>query len=232
MFHAVRQWWGSGRGKVTARLFLFEFIVVMVGVLAAQALQNWAAHRGAMDQMEETRARTKRELADNLAYALTWKAAIPCLDRRMQDVMRALSTGPLDPEIIERPSLATFISSAVDDQSELLWRERYGNRSADLVKAMQLNIAHAGNDIGTIVHSWGRLSLADPRLGPVSALDRGEARTAAADIRAELRGLNFAVDEFVGRARASNIAAHSPDRIRPARNCEEIWSRGMIAIPF
>ena len=45
MFHAVRQWWGSGRGKITARLFAFEFLVVVAGVLTAQALANWVADR-------------------------------------------------------------------------------------------------------------------------------------------------------------------------------------------
>ena len=40
MFHAVRQWWSRGRAKVTARLFLFEIVVVMVGVLLAQGMQQ------------------------------------------------------------------------------------------------------------------------------------------------------------------------------------------------
>jgi hypothetical protein len=34
----VRHWWGSGRGKVTARLLLFELFVVIAGVLIAQGL--------------------------------------------------------------------------------------------------------------------------------------------------------------------------------------------------
>ena len=45
MFHAVRQWWWAGRGQATARLFLFEFLVVVAGVLTAQALANWVADR-------------------------------------------------------------------------------------------------------------------------------------------------------------------------------------------
>jgi hypothetical protein len=38
VFQTVRHWWGSGRGKVTARLFLFELFVVIAGVLIAQGL--------------------------------------------------------------------------------------------------------------------------------------------------------------------------------------------------
>ena len=45
MFQTVRNWWKGGTGKVTARLFAFEFIVVVTGVLVAQALANWAQER-------------------------------------------------------------------------------------------------------------------------------------------------------------------------------------------
>jgi hypothetical protein len=36
MFQTVRHWWGSGRGKVTARLFLFELFVVIAGKMLAR----------------------------------------------------------------------------------------------------------------------------------------------------------------------------------------------------
>ena len=45
MFHTVRRWWGNERGKVTTRLFLFEFVVVVAGVLTAQALASWVTDR-------------------------------------------------------------------------------------------------------------------------------------------------------------------------------------------
>ena len=41
MFQTVRHWWGSGRGKITARLFLFELLVVVIGVLIAQMLAGY-----------------------------------------------------------------------------------------------------------------------------------------------------------------------------------------------
>ena len=45
MFQAVRHWWGGGRGKITARLFLFELFVVVAGVLIAQALAAYVQQR-------------------------------------------------------------------------------------------------------------------------------------------------------------------------------------------
>ena len=38
MFQAVRHWWGSGRGRVTARLLVFELLVVVIGVALYAAL--------------------------------------------------------------------------------------------------------------------------------------------------------------------------------------------------
>ena len=41
MFRTVRHWWSEGSGQHTARLFVFEFVVVVAGVLVAQGLANW-----------------------------------------------------------------------------------------------------------------------------------------------------------------------------------------------
>ena len=231
MFQTVRHWWGSGRGKVTFRLFAFEFVVVMAGVLAAQALQNWVANRSAADAMEEARVRTLHEQSGNLANAEAWLAAIPCLDRRMQDIMRSAASGTIDPSQVERPKFADFVESRVDDRSELLMRARYGDRLVDRYVAMRSNLAFAQSDVGTIVHSWGRLNLGDPRLGRVSEADRSAVRIAAADIRAELRGLRYALADFVVAAARSQVASRSDVRTRPPRTCLEIWRAGAVAIP-
>lgn len=231
MFQSVRHWWGSGRGKVTARLFVFEFVVVMAGVLSAQALANWVAQRGALQEMEDARTRTLHEQSGNLANAQAWLAAIPCLDRRMQEIMRAAASGTIGPSQVERPKLADFVESRVDDQSELLMRARYGDPLVDGYQAMRGSIVFAANDVGTIVHSWGRLSLGDPRLGTVSEADRGAVRIAAADIRAELRGLRYALADFVAAAGRSHVAISDETMTRPPRTCLEIWRAGAVAIP-
>jgi hypothetical protein len=231
MFRAIRDWQANRKLRRWAGLFLFEFVVVMVGVLAAQGLQNWANQRSAASRMEEARARTLRELSDNLAYAQAWTSAIPCLDQRMQEVMRRASAGSLDPGLSNRPRLAPFILSAMDDESELLMRSRYGNRHVDQIKVMQANLLMASDTLTSIVESWGRLSLADPQLGSVSDADRGQARLAAADIRAQLRGMNFLLGHTLGLSRAANVRIHSDDRFRPATSCDEVWRTGEIAIP-
>lgn len=231
MFQRVRNWWAGGRGKVTARLFVFEFVVVMSGVLTAQALQNWVAHRSALAAMEETRVRTIHEQSANLANARAWQAAIPCFDSRMQAIMRDAANGSIEPSLLARPKFADFIHSEIDDQSELQMRARYGNRLVDGYEGMRSNIEFARSNVGTIVHSWGRLTLSDPRLGKMSEADRSVVRTAAADIRSELRGLGYALADFATDADRSRVTIPEDARTRPARACDEIWRSGSVAIP-
>jgi len=232
MFQTVRHWWGSGRGKITARLFLFELFVVIAGVLIAQALANWVARERSDEEMVEARARFVHEQSANLAVAVSWRAAIPCLDQRMQEVMRAASTGTLDVALADRPEFADFVVSDIDPSVELGMRRRYGDSAADQFKAMQRSVSFAASNIGTIIHSWGRLSLADPRLGSVSGPDRTVVRTAAADIRAELRGLSFAVADFIALAERAGLGLPPGRDHGPAKRCDQIWRSGRIDPPL
>jgi hypothetical protein len=68
MFHTVRHWWGSGNGKVTARLFLFELFVVIAGVLIAQGLASYAQRQSSLGQMKSERARVRNELTASTRF--------------------------------------------------------------------------------------------------------------------------------------------------------------------
>ncbi|MCM8558119.1 hypothetical protein [Sphingomicrobium sediminis] len=83
MFAAIRQKltgaWKRLREGSLAKLFVFEFIVVLLGVLAAQWVADWARERDAMATMEEARARADLELADAGAVANIWQLVAPCI---------------------------------------------------------------------------------------------------------------------------------------------------------
>jgi hypothetical protein len=232
VFGTVRHWWGSGRGKVTARLFAFEFVVVVAGVLVAQALANWVAQQDSNQEMVEARTRIIHEQSGNLAVASAWRAAVPCLDERMQDVMRAVSNGSIDIALADRPRFADFVVSDIDYGAELGMRRSFGNSAVDQYKVMQRSVSFAAANVGIIIHSWGRLGLTDPRLGAVSEQDRTVVRTAAADIRAELRGLSFALDDFIALAKQSGLRPPRGLKYGPATRCDQIWQSGRIDPPL
>jgi len=91
MFQTVRHWWGSGRGKVTARLFVFEFVVVVAGVLTAQALANWVATRAQDRVIQEENDRVRYEIGRASQNARIWAVAAPCLEQRVDAIIRTAS---------------------------------------------------------------------------------------------------------------------------------------------
>ncbi len=83
MFHSVRRWWESGRGKVTVRLFLFELSVVVIGVLIAQGMANYAQRQSDYARMEEERSRSLYEMEAAHQIFRIWNTALPRLEARM-----------------------------------------------------------------------------------------------------------------------------------------------------
>src|SRR5690349_19930070 len=97
MFHAIRQWWSGGRGKVTLRLFLFEFVVVVAGVLTAQGLASWVTNRAEQRSVSEENERVRYEIGRTRQVARVSSAASPCLIERVEQIARqASANGPVD----------------------------------------------------------------------------------------------------------------------------------------
>ena len=104
MFHTVRRWWGNERGKVTTRLFLFEFVVVVVGVLTAQALASWVTDRVEQRAVNEEDERVRYEIGRTRQVARVWSASVPCLVERVESIARQASTnGPVDVAELKPP---------------------------------------------------------------------------------------------------------------------------------
>src|SRR5437868_7784966 len=86
MFRAVRDsllnrgtLFRSHRLQRTGRLFLFEFVVVLLGVLAAQMLQGWVADRQSRRQASAAVAQLRVEAATMVSQAGFWRRSGPCL---------------------------------------------------------------------------------------------------------------------------------------------------------
>ena len=85
-------------------LFMFEFVVVLLGVLAAQMLQESAANARARGDARVTVERAATEVASFRATSEYWLSAGPCLERRMDQLMRAAATGTDDPNVHGPPA--------------------------------------------------------------------------------------------------------------------------------
>ena len=192
MFHAVRNWWSGGRGKVTARLFVFEFLVVVAGVLVAQALANWVAERGQRAEGERLLAQTieiGRGLQRDLNY---WQRYGTCLREHVATISRAAADGRvLSAAQIGRPALPAPADSALSSDD---WRKIGDVVTDERIAALNSVTGTATtyssfvNDIAT---QWATFRLLDGAMGTPSVADRSQVRLAASRIDNDLRWMMF-----------------------------------------
>ena len=188
MFQAVRQWWGNGRGKLTARLFVFEFVVVVAGVLAAQALANWVgtrAEREAGRRLFADATESARQLDRTLGY---WQRFAPCLRSHVASISRAAANGgPMSGDAIGRPALPRpgEPQFSADD-----WRRIALVATPDQVQSLRELQATASVHnayASEIARQWSTFRLLDPSLGAASPEDRSRVRAAAMQVDSTLR---------------------------------------------
>jgi hypothetical protein len=232
MFRATRQWFGSDRALHSVRLFLFELVVVTLGVLIAQWVQGLAQDRTARSHMENERVRARHELERVHMVADEWIAAVPCLDRRMTEIMSGRQ--PQEPGPLVRPSFPNEVYSPPDDEALILVERHYGPREKSVLMGLTTNVGNARTVTAKIIDNWGRFALIDPANGPVTAADRAQARIAAADIKAQLRSASIIQDDERQRLRTIGVGVSDDEAggFGPARSCAAIWKSGRLDPPL
>ena len=88
MFAALRQnlataWQRLRQGNL-AKLFVFEFVVVLLGVLSAQAVADWAGERAADRRAQGARQGAVGFIAESMHVAAEWDLQASCLADQMR----------------------------------------------------------------------------------------------------------------------------------------------------
>ena len=228
MFRAVRDWWGSGRGRVTARLFAFEFIVVVAGVLTAQALANWVADRSQQRAVGAEDERVRYEIGRTRQVARVWSSAAPCLVQRVEQVARQASTA--SPVAVDDLKVPRFIGYTVEPFSADMNREfhdRLGNERVDnyaVVASASVTIVNTYREVRA---GWDRFALLDPALGTPSAEDRANVRNVAVQLRSQLDLIRAAARMIETTSARLGIAplisGADFGAVMPVGSCDEIW---------
>jgi len=233
MFRAIRQWWGDGNGKATTRLFLFEFVVVVAGVLTAQALASWVSDRAEQRTVNEEDKRVRYEIGRTRHVARIWSAAIPCLVDRVEHVARQASANePVDVGALKAPR---FIGYTVEPYSSDMNREfhdRLGNERVDNYAVVTSASVTMVNTYREVRRGWDRFALLDPALGPSSAADRATVRDVAVQLRSQLDLIRASTEMIETTAAGLEIQPLISDAdygaVMPVANCSEIWRTGRI----
>lgn len=233
MFHAVRNWWNDGRGRGVLRLFLFEFLVVVAGVLAAQALASWVADRADQRSVNEEDDRVRYEIGRARQVARVWSAAVPCLVQRVEFIARQASTNaPVDVNELKVPR---FIGYTVEPYSSDMNREfhdRFGNERVDNYTVVASGSATLLNTYRDVRRGWDRFALLDPALGPTSAADRATVRDVAVQLRSQLDLIRMSAEMIESTAARLEIeplmSGADYGAVEPVESCDQIWRTGSI----
>ena len=225
MFRAVREAlarWGmrplSGPGarrrRRLGKLFLFEFVVVVTGVLVAQSLQEYVSELRSRADMRAQRARADFQIADSRNTSEIWLVLAPCLSSQMDRVIRALAAGDLPErrDVVTPPFLTSRISPW-SEQSILTLRRVEGDEVAAHYISLVDIAAFQTDHVRRLSREWGPMALADPSLGAMTPADRAAVRIAAGRIKAELERIVSNARSAVRRASALGIAAHTVDPV-------------------
>ena len=233
MFQTVRHWWGSGRGKVTARLFAFEFLVVVAGMLTAQALANWVSDRAEQQAVNEEDKRVRYEIGRARQVARIWSIAVPCLTKRVEKIALTASTdGVPDPAELKVPRFIGYTVEPISADMNREFHDRFGNERVDNYTVVQAASNTLVNTYRDVRSGWDRFALLDPALGPSSSADRSTVRDVAVQLRSQLDLIGKSTDMIERTSARIGIPALTSDAdfgaVMPVRSCNDIWQRDRI----
>ncbi|WP_265587492.1 hypothetical protein [Sphingomicrobium arenosum] len=218
--------WRDMRGRGMVGLFVFELVVVTLGVLLAQGIANHTAERATRDRIEATLARLDEGAALNMSIAEGWLLTARCMRGRVEGIMRLAGEGRALPEgWTDRPPIAGTYDASLSDEESVLVRRLVGENRAFGHEAFELHRLSLDRGAESVTNQWNRLAILDPALGPVSDLDRSNARLAAADLLASFRRIEISAAQLLASGQAMGLETDYRGS-RVATSCEEFWQAG------
>lgn len=224
MFRLIRNWRFSDKTRHLVGLFAFEFVVVVLGVLTAQAVADWARDRTAQRDMLANKDRADAQIAFLAATSIAYNRVIPCMEQRVIGVMSDASrAAQVEPEILIRPILWNMPYNEFTSESLLNLRGTFG----PVVSEHYERIAHYANRSNSLIdllaNDWEALSIISPDSGEIGQGDRQQARILASRMRSTLRSLGKMSSNIVYRAEQLGVAPRLKPRQRWPANCADLW---------
>ena len=180
----------SGRLARFSGVFVFEFVVVMLGVLAAQAVADWGEDRR-LTRDAEVQFREARSSAIQTAGTLAfWAAVGPCLIERAQHVAQvAAGDQTMTAALIGRPSLPWLRMPTWDEDVRRAAISRFGADEMGAIFGMEVRAEIGLETTIRVRDAWSTFALLDPVNGPPTEVDRGNVRLAAIRVIDHIRVL-------------------------------------------
>ncbi len=194
-------------------LFVFEFVVVLLGVLAAQAVADWADDRR-LAREAEAQFQLAREQAIRAARVQQyWSRVGPCLIERARGVGLAAARGEtLSASAIGRPALPSVQMPSWDEDVRRAAIARIGAPRMEAIAYTESVMWILQESTLGIRDGWSTFALLDPEGGPPSDIDRANVRIAAVSVVDKIRVLKN--NELAEQMEALGVAPsewESPD---------------------
>lgn len=175
-----------------AGLFVFEFVVVLLGVLAAQTVAERADVRR-LGREADAQMKLAIESAIEVARAQKhWAKVGPCMSERARTVARAAANGEtLAASAIGRPALPFREMPSWDEDVRRAAFTRFGRDRMDAIDYFENRTQVIAETSGRVRDGWSTFTLLDPANGPPSAVDRGNVRIAAISVLDHIRLLGY-----------------------------------------
>ena len=224
MFKSIRNWRFSGKVRHWVGLFAFEFAVVVLGVLTAQAVANWSRDRAAQRDMLANKDRADAQIALLAATSIAYGRVIPCMEQRVIGVMRdASGTDQVDRQILIRPILWNMPYDALTNETLLNLRGSFGPVVSDHYERIAVYATYANNLVESLANDWEALSIISPDSGEIGQGDRQQARILASRMRSTLRSLGKISANIEYRAQRLHIAPTLKPGQRLPMGCADLW---------
>ena len=234
MFEAIRSRlvgaWKDLRTRGLPSLFVFELVVVTLGVLLAQSIAEFSDERAAVKRMRAAEIQWFETGGSAASGTEIWMKSIPCLRDRLSEFRLTLASGALRPEDVQRPGIIAPLTPSLNEEAALLLGEAKGHDLVERMRIYSRSIETLEVAVWNFANGWGKLSVAASGAGPVTAGDRQEARNVLAELEAQLGSIQRMIEFAIPYGSDLGIEPTLPNG-RPMEGCADMWRYNSMIPP-
>lgn len=203
--YSLRGWLGKVRGRRWLRLFVFEFFVILLGVLAAQALQNWFAERAERRSAVMARATLDRNL-DSLGRSAEIRMRDALCNRyRLAAIQQAILERRTPTISLAPPDEALVVDFGWSAEVAALLREHFGDEVVDRYANIALWEDALRRAQAEEQRSWAGIGRLSPAFGSPTAEDYSLAKSSMISAYQDLRRVGYATGNIARKLEQAGI---------------------------
>lgn len=203
-----------------AKLFAFEFAVVLLGVFVAQMLQSMSAETQARTQTAEAIDKLRLDIGRLREITAFWQKYGECLADHTTQIATVAANGATMPTAeIGRPALPLPQFTSWSETTILNARRWFGETPINNYRRFGQNADVMLNLSRDIAREWAAFGLLDPAYGTPSEADRANVRLAAMRIRTLIKMEIYKAREVLDESTRIGVTPADQDYTAVVNDC-------------